>query len=130
MARIFKFLILIIIAAATSAAVTVFYHTAVASASRPQVDVQYSDFLSITLTALAIMITILGFFVAAASVIGWNTIENKLRDHSVQYFKDQLAKDGELRTELEQLFTDIAYKGVEGLKTKDSDTSGETPYND
>lgn len=136
MARAFKFIILLLGAGATSAAVTIFYHTALTSAARPTVDIEYSDFLSITLTALALMITILGFFVAAASVIGWTTIENKLRDHSVQYFKGQLGKDGELRSELEQLFTEIAYKGVIGLKTEselpveDKVTGAEGPYSD
>ncbi|RYF49492.1 MAG: hypothetical protein EOO38_07795 [Cytophagaceae bacterium] len=90
-------------------------------------DVKYTDFLSITLTALGLMITVLGFFVAAAGVIGWSTLENKLRSHSVEYFAKQLEKEGPLRKELEELFADIAYTGIEGLKEPPRD---ETPYDD
>lgn len=88
MARIFKFLVLAIIAGFSGAVVTALFHMGSAVPPVSGDDVTYVDFISITLTALALMITILGFFVAAAGVIGWTTIENKLRDHSVKYFKE------------------------------------------
>ena len=47
---------------------------------------------------------------------GWTTIENKLRDHSVNYFKDQLKKNGQLRNELEELIEAIAYEGIDNFK--------------
>ena len=93
-------------------------HTGIASPSSGGNDLTYGDFLSITLTALSLMITVLGIFVAAASFIGWTTIENKLRDHSVTYFQDQLSKDGKLREEFEQIISHIAYEGVENFKTQ------------
>lgn len=116
MGKIFKFLIVLLIAGGTSALVTLVYHTSLKAGSTPNLDLSYVDFLSITLTALALMITILGFFVAAAGVIGWATLEAKLRDHSINYFKDQLSKDGDLRNELEEFIAEIAYTGVEQYK--------------
>lgn len=99
-----------------------------ASVSR---DVGYADFLSITLTALSLMITVLAIFIAAAGVFGWATWESKLKDHSIEYFAKQLEKDGPLRRELEQLFADIAYRGIEGLKKPDpSEANEERPYAD
>ncbi|MGQ7829398.1 hypothetical protein [Altererythrobacter sp. Z27] len=135
MAKIFKFLALAVIAGFAGAAVTVLFHIGVASPPVAAADITYVDFLSITLTALALMITILGFFVAAAGVIGWTTIENKLRDHSVRYFKDQLSKDGDLRIEIEELIVNIAHNGIQNYKSQKGmvDTSHDSEdeeYND
>jgi hypothetical protein len=110
-----KFLILCIVAAAAAAIMTVILHV-IQVVPAGALDVKYTDFLSITLTALGLMITVLGIFVAAAGVIGWTTLESKLRDHSLEYFAKQLEKEGPLRKELEELFAEIAYSGIEGLK--------------
>lgn len=118
MKAIFKFLALAFIAGLSGAVTTFIYHFALARESTPSLDLSYVDFLSITLTALSLMITVLGFFIAAASVIGWNTIENKLRDHSVSYFRDQLKKDGQLRNEFEDLISAMAYEGIENFKSR------------
>ena len=134
MIKLFKFFMLALIAGISSAAVTGAFHLGIAPPPVGAADLSYADFLAITLTALALMITILGFFVATAGVIGWTTLENKLRDHSTSYFKDQLSKDGELRAELEELFADIAYEGVEEYKKSSSTNGGkdqdEVEYND
>lgn len=122
-----KFLALCIVAAAAGAFATIILHVTHTPDLPAANDIKYSDFLSITLTALGLMITVLGFFVAAAGVIGWSTLESKLRSHSVEYFAKQLEKEGPLRKELEELFADIAYTGIEGLKEPPRD---ETPYDD
>ena len=130
MSKIFKFLALAFIAGLAGAVVTILYHMGSAKTSVSNVDVSYTDFLSITLTALALMITILGFFVAAAGVIGWTTIENKLRDHSVQYFKEQLSKDGKLREEIEDLIVGIAHEGIHNYRNNKQEGVEEREYND
>jgi len=122
-----KFLALCIVAAAAGTFATIILHVTHTSNSLSVNDIKYTDFLSITLTALGLMITVLGFFVAAAGVIGWSTLESKLRSHSVEYFAKQLEKEDPLRKELEELFADIAYTGIEGLKEPPRD---ETPYDD
>ena len=127
MAATLKFFALCIVAACVGAVTTIILHLAHTPLLPSIDDIKYSDFISITLTALGLMITVLGFFVAAAGVIGWSTLENKLRSHSVEYFSKQLEKEGPLRKELEALFADIAYSGIEGLKEPAKD---ETPYND
>lgn len=88
-------------------------------ANDSSVNMSYADFLSITLTALGLMITVLGIFVAAVGVIGWSTLENKLRSHSVDYFTKQLEKDGDLRKEIEQLILGVSYAGVEKVKEEE-----------
>ena len=123
MKAVLKFLALAFVAGLCGAIVTMVYHSSLAPGATPSLDLKYVDFVSITLTALSLMITVLGFFIAAASVIGWTTIETKLRDHSVSYFKDQLKKDGPLRTELEIIIAAVAYEGVESLKSNLSNES-------
>lgn len=88
-------------------------------ANDSSVSMSYADFLSITLTALGLMITVLGIFVAAVGVIGWSTLENKLKSHSVDYFTKQLEKDGDLRKEIEQLILGVSYAGVEKVKEEE-----------
>ncbi|MGB3805815.1 MAG: hypothetical protein WA936_01310 [Erythrobacter sp.] len=120
MARLFKFFSFAVIAGLAGAGVTLIFHVGVASPPGAGADITYADFLAITLTALALMITVLGLFVAAAGVIGWSTIESKLRDHSVNYFKDQLGKDGDLRAEMEKLIVNIAHNGIDSYKAREA----------
>ena len=135
MAKIFKFLILALVAGFAGAAVTVLFHLGMAPDSVASNDITYADFLSITLTALALMITILGFFVAAAGLIGWTTAENKLRSHSIEYFQEQLKKDAKLRRELEDLIIQIGHSGIENFKYQNGiegnqSNNPEEEYND
>jgi len=126
MVGIWKFIALCIVAAVAAAGTTLALHF-VGISDGAESDISYAEFLSVTLTALSIMITVLGLFVAAAGVIGWSTLENKLRSHSVEYFTNQLSKEGPLRQELEELFTSIAYTGIEGLKQSHKE---DRPYDD
>jgi hypothetical protein len=140
-ARIFKFITLALVAAVAGALTTVALHTSIMPSNLANNDLNYSDFLSITLTALGLMITVLGFFVAAAGVIGWTTLESKLRSHSIEYFQEQLQKDSKLRTELEEIIAQVGYAGIENFKaqqgmndtieeTKARPASPEEEYND
>lgn len=125
MRAIFKFMALAFIAGLSGAIATYIYHFALTPGSSPSLDLNYVDFLSITLTALSLMITVLGFFIAAASVIGWTTIESKLRDHSVNYFKEQLEKNGPLRNDFEDMIASIAYEGIENIKAQKENSASE-----
>lgn len=103
-------------AAVTSAVTTLAYHKVVVGQGVAANDLDYSDFVSLSLTALGLMIAVLGFFVAAAGVIGWATIESKLRDHSITYFRDQMKKGAPLRQEFEKIIEEIGYEGVDKIK--------------
>lgn len=115
MKRLIKLAGFCLIAAIFGALSSVLLHV-INVANDRTVDMSYTDFLSITLTALGLMITVLGIFIAAVGVIGWSTLENKLRSHSVDYFTKQLAKDGELRKDFENLILSVSYAGVEEVK--------------
>lgn len=95
----------------------------------PDKDMTYSDFISVILTALGVMLTALTIFLGVLAVVGWTSIESKLRDHSISYFKDQLSSEGPLRAELEELFTEIAYEGIESYKSQQQ-SNQEEDYRD
>jgi hypothetical protein len=76
-------------------------------------EIKYTDVVVIVLTALSLMVTILGIGLAVMAVIGWATFESKLRDSSFSYFAEQLGKDGPLRRELESLLVEISLQGVD-----------------
>ncbi len=84
----------------------------------PDNQMTYADFITIILTALGVMLTALTIFLGVLAVVGWTSIESKLRDHSMSYFKDELSSNGSLRAELEELFTEIAYEGIESYKSQ------------
>ena len=127
MASVLKFLGICLIAAAAGAGASLVLHLVHTQSLPANDDIKYTDFLSITLTALSLMITVLGLFLAAAGVIGWTTLESRLKAHSVEYFSKQLDKDSQLRKELEQLIVKVASSGIEGLGRKPED---ERPYSD
>lgn len=127
MKRLLKVLGLCTVAAIAGALATLVLHLFHTPLLPNAEHIKYTDFLSITLTALSLMVTVLGIFVAAAGVIGWTTLESKLQTHSVEYFTKQLEKDAPLRKEFEQFFADIAYTGIEGLKSLGKE---ESPYSD
>lgn len=93
-------------------------------------EIKYTDVVVIVLTALSLMITILGIGLAVMGVIGWATFESKLRDSSLSYFAEQLGKDGPLRRELESLLIEISLKGVEKAPPQASESNQEGEYVD
>ncbi|QYE33980.1 hypothetical protein KZX46_14270 [Polymorphobacter sp. PAMC 29334] len=103
--------------------------------NQPLGEIRYIDLISVVLTALSIMITVLGLFIAVLGVIGWATFESKLRDSSISYFTAQLAKDGPLRKEIEQLLVDVSLRGVDGTSEQSKNAAvvaapDETIYDD
>jgi magnesium-transporting ATPase (P-type) len=95
-------------------------------------EIRYVDLISIILTALSIMITIFGLFLAVLGVIGWATFESKLRANSLSYLTAELSKEGKLRKEFEAILTEISLRGVrpEEQPTSLEPESSERPYND
>lgn len=112
---LFKAFLITLCSAVTAAITTYAYHRFLINKPITE-SIDYKDFVSISMTALGLMLTILGFFVAAASLIGWTTIESKLKDHSIQYFKEQLKEGSELRKKLDEIVSSVAYEGVRNLE--------------
>jgi len=133
--QLLKFLLLMMSVIVASAATTAVFHLLPVEAVVATNEMSYSDFLSVTLTALGLMLTVLGFFLAALGVVGWTTFESKLRDSSFSYLTTELSKDGKLRQEFEAILTELSLQGIrasdqEGESIPSSGSSSETRYDD
>jgi formaldehyde-activating enzyme involved in methanogenesis len=64
------------------------------------------------LTALGVMMTAMTLLVGALAVIGWTSIESKLRDHSYDYMRSDLKSGGPLQELVRRAVRDAVYEGV------------------
>jgi len=114
--------------------------TLASSGSGSTAQMDYSDFVSIMLTGVSLILAALGFVVALIAVIGWNSIGDRVSSLSTKLFTDSLDEDGELRElvrvslqeggELYDLVQeeakDIIYRGVQAIdEDNDVDTDVE-----
>lgn len=58
-----------------------------------QYTISYADFISIMLTAVSLLVTLLGFILAIFAFIGWNSISSKVGS-DVRSYLDEGFKDG------------------------------------
>jgi hypothetical protein len=77
--------------------------------------ISFVDFISVMLTALGVMMTTMTLLVGALAVIGWTSIEGKLRDHSYDYMSNDLKVGGPLQELVRRAVRDAVYEGVRPL---------------
>lgn len=99
-------------------------------------DIEYSDLIAVILTALGVILAALAIFIAILAIFGWRTFEQRLKNHSINYFKEELGREGKLRTEFEELIVAIGHEGIEkfkrqeGIPLDDSNSQQEEQYDD
>jgi hypothetical protein len=91
--------------------------------------VSYVDFISITLSALGVLITTLGIFIAILSVLGWRSIEDKLRDHSAEFVNNELREGAPLYKAIMQTVREAAYDGIRDIDSEPDAEAGPSPDN-
>jgi len=62
----------------------------------------YSDFAAILLTAVSVLVTVLGVFIAALAIWGYSQFKTFAQNAAKDHVSSQL-KDGELRTHIEEV---------------------------
>jgi hypothetical protein len=82
-------------------------------------DIKYSDLIAVILSALGVILAVLAIFIAILAVFGWRTFEQRLKDHSINYFKEELGREGKLRSEFEDLIVAIGHEGIEKFKRQE-----------
>jgi hypothetical protein len=96
---------------------------------------EYSDFISLMLTAVSIILAALGFVVALLAFVGWNSIGERVTSLSTKLFHDSLSDEGDLRSivqdslqeggELYSLVQDeakeIIYRAIEPIRPNGDD---------
>ena len=74
--------------------------------------ISYIDFISVILTALGVILTAVTLFVGALAVIGWTSIETRLRSHSIEFIGSELREDKPLGRMVRKAVRDAVYEGV------------------
>ena len=92
------------------------------------VNLSYTDFLSLMLTAISVLMTLLAFFIAILAVIGWTSIESRVEKKTEDFLRTALAKGGSLEQKLVAEASEVMvkkaqsmYQGVEPIKDEDED---------
>jgi len=83
----------------------------------PTTEIDYSDFVSIMLTGVSIILAALGFVVAILAFIGWNSIGNKVSELATTFLQDAIKEGGELHTLVKDEAKSIIYRGIEPINT-------------
>jgi|3_EtaG_2_1085321.scaffolds.fasta_scaffold51613_2 hypothetical protein len=90
---------------------------------KAQIDINPAEFITIILTAVSVMLVILTIFLAVFGVIGIASINERLREHSMNYFTNEL-KDGRPAFDLlKRVVRNVVYEGVDPIP---EDSAGPT----
>lgn len=87
--------------------------------------ISYIDFVSILLTCLGVMMTALTLFIGALAIIGWTSIETKLRTHSIEFIGSELDEEKPLGRMVRKAVRDAVYEGVSATP-EDEDSDDDT----
>jgi hypothetical protein len=79
----------------------------------------YADFISILLTCLGVMLATLTLIVGLLAVIGWTSIETRLRDHSISYIGSELQEGKPLGELVRKAVREAVYEGVSPREEED-----------
>lgn len=90
------------------------------------VSITYTDYISIMLTALAVILAALAFFVGVLAIVGWGQIRTSAEERARQVAREMIAeslkKNGDLRKLVEKAFEDggelhdVARRSVRALE--------------
>lgn len=72
----------------------------------------YADFVSIMLTCLGVMLAVVTLFVGLLAVLGWTSIESRLRDHSIEFIGSELQDGKPLGELVRKAVREAVYEGV------------------
>lgn len=72
----------------------------------------YTEFISIILTAISLLMTVLAFFLAVLGVIGWNSISTRIRERTEEFLNEGFKDGNSLNEMLRKRAEEIMYEGV------------------
>ena len=93
----------------TAAVIGTFFN---ANVARESASINYTDFISILLSAIALLITLLALFLGILGVIGWSAISDKVADRTEAFLEDGFQDGKDLHKLLEEKVKEVMYEGV------------------
>jgi hypothetical protein len=89
--------------------------------------ISYVDFISVVLSALGVLLMVVTLFVAILAVIGWTSIESKLRAHSIEFIGSELRDDKPLGQMVRKAVRDAVYEGIMPADEEEAQPEDEVP---
>ena len=91
--------------------------------------ISYADFVSVMLSAVTLVMTLLGFILALLAYVGWRElnerIDAKVVGRTTEFLEDGFREGNSLHRMLEKRWRRAAYSGVEPIETDDEESDGE-----
>lgn len=84
-------------------------------------EISYSDFISIMLTAISLLMTLVAILIAVLGILGWSSIENKVREKVDILFGELKPTLIELAKDATEKKADEMFNGVESVVEKNED---------
>jgi uncharacterized membrane protein len=78
--------------------------------------ISYADFISVMLSSISVLMTVLAIFLGVLGVIGWNSIEGRVRSRTEEFLNEGFKEGHPLHTMLRERTTEIMYEGVRPLE--------------
>lgn len=79
-------------------------------------DISYAEFTSIILTALGVLIAVLGLLLGALAIVGWATFQRQVAESSERYLAKQFDDEGQAyRRLVRELKEDVVRAALEGV---------------
>jgi hypothetical protein len=76
-------------------------------------EVSYSDFISILLSAISLLMTLLGFGLAIFGVIGWNSVSSRVKERTKEFLDTGFDDDGALSERMRSHFGEFLKQGLD-----------------
>lgn len=70
------------------------------------------DFVTIILSSVSVLLTILTIFLAVFGFVGWSFINDRLREHSMNYFSTELKEGTPSFAMLREVVREVVYEGI------------------
>jgi hypothetical protein len=93
--------------------------------SSNRVEISYSDFISIMLTGVSIILAVLGFVIAILAFVGWNTIGERVNGLAISFLQDAIKEDGKLYNLVKDEAKNIIYRGIDPIDEEFSEEKDE-----
>lgn len=84
-------------------------------------DIGAVELATVVLAALSLILVVLTIFLAVLGFVGLSTINNRLEDHSREYFNENLKKGKPAFAMVQEVVREVLYRGVDPIDLVDDD---------
>jgi hypothetical protein len=117
-------LVLCLISGVVGGALTRFF-------SPSHISISYVDFISISLSAVSVMMTVLAIFLAVFGVIGWNAISSGVHRRTEDFLNEGFKEGNVLYEMIRARTNEIMYEGISTVESSpQADDTADEPLGD